>query len=268
MAVRRLIVNADDFGFTCDVNAGIIRAHREGILTATTLMANGTAFDDAVRLAGENAGLDVGCHLVLVQGESLDRPGRDLPVNVAGLMRAVALKRLDVYAEMRAQIKRICAAGIRPTHLDTHKHTHLLPPVLDAAARLAREFGIPWLRQPFDFKTQGAPGRRLLAALIGLNRARFRRVIRRYGLRGTDHFAGFSITGRFGPRELASLLRRLPPGATELMCHPGLYTPELDSARTRLKQSRQDELDALTSPEVRAALEESCVELACFRDLA
>jgi chitin disaccharide deacetylase len=265
MAARRLIVNADDFGFTRDVNAGIVRAHREGILTAATLMANGAAFDDAVRLAGENPGLDVGCHLVLVQGCSVARPGCELPAGIPALVRAIALKHLDVYAEMRAQIERIRAAGIRPSHIDTHKHTHLLPPVLAAAAVLAREFKIPWLRQPIDFEPSGS--RRLTAALMSLNRGRFRRVIREQGLRGTDHFAGFSITGRFRARELASLLKRLPPGSTELMCHPGLYTAELDSARTRLKQSRQNELEALVSPEVRAALDDAGVELAGFRDL-
>src|SRR5207244_10968868 len=100
-------------------------------------MATAPAFDDAVRLARENPGLDVGCHLVLV-GEP------PFPASVAKLVQAVALGRVKVHEELRAQIERILDTGIEPTHLDTHKHTHLLPPVLDAVARLSNEFNTPW----------------------------------------------------------------------------------------------------------------------------
>ena len=148
---RRLIVNADDFGFTRDVNEGIIEAHRNGILTATTLMANGDAFDDAVMLAHRTPSLDVGCHLVLVQGRSILDPSRNLPATLAELIRALLQRKLAVYEELRAQVRKIAQAGIRPSHIDTHKHTHLLPPVLDAVARVAHEFRIPWVRRPFDF---------------------------------------------------------------------------------------------------------------------
>ena len=131
------------------MNAGIVEAHRNGILTATTLMAEGPAFDDAVRLANENPKLDVGCHLVLV-----GMPG--YPATLPQLIRDVALGRMDPYARLKPQVEKILAAGLRPVHLDTHKHTHLLPPVLEAMARLGEEFGIPWLRQPCDFS--GHPG--------------------------------------------------------------------------------------------------------------
>src|SRR5580692_8451402 len=131
--VRKLVVNADDFGFTRDVNQGIVEAHQRGILTATTLMATGAAFDDAVRLARENPSLDIGCHLVLVG----DPP---FPPTVAKLIQAVALNRIRVYDELAAQVRRILDAGLAPTHLDTHKHTHLLPTVLAAVARISEEF--------------------------------------------------------------------------------------------------------------------------------
>jgi len=265
-----LIVNADDFGFTRDVNAGIIEAFREGILRATTLMANGEAFDDAVALAGENPGLDVGCHLVLVQGRSLARPQAMLPATVGELIRALALRRLDPYRELRAQVERILKAGLRPAHLDTHKHTHLLPPVLEAVARLSAEFGIPWVRRPFDFALHGVPVPwRVRAASRGMAIARgwFGTVLARNGCRSTDHFAGFQITGRFGTRELAALIRQLPEGSTELMCHPGRCTAELRAARTRLKESREAELEALKSSEVRRAIEEAGVRLTNFTEL-
>ena len=147
------MVNADDFGFTPDVNEGIVEAHLRGILTATSLMANGPAFEDATRRALDVPSLDIGCHLVLVGGASLVT-GKPLPETVAGLLNAMAWRRIRVYDEMRAQVERIVDAGLRPTHLDSHKHTHLAPPVLEAVARLSEASGIRWVRRPFDF-----PGR-------------------------------------------------------------------------------------------------------------
>ncbi len=130
-------MNADDFGFTPDVNEGIVEAHRRGILTATTLMANGAAFDDAVRLVRETPALDIGCHLVLIGGTSLVS-GKAFPTTVGQLLAALARREIRPYEELKAQVGKIVGAGLRPTHLDTHKHTHLAPSVLDAVARLAR----------------------------------------------------------------------------------------------------------------------------------
>ena len=261
--MKQLIVNADDFGFTRDVNQGIVEAHREGILTATTLMADGPAFNDAVRLAKENPSLDVGCHLVLVGLPPY-------PKSVAKLVQAVALKRIKIYDELARQIQRIVDTGIAPTHLDTHKHTHLLPPVLEAVARISEIFGIRWVRRPFDFPLQPGGigwGKRAISQGLGVVRGRFGKVLARHGCRSTDYFAGFQMTGRYDAAALASLIRALPEGSTEFMCHPGRCGEELLAARTRLKQSREEELRALTSPEVRAVLAEAGVELVSYRTL-
>lgn len=234
-----------------------------GILTSTTLMATGAAFEDAVKLAKENPSLDIGCHLVLVGS-----PG--FPETVAELTKAIALKRIRVYEELRAQVVWIQDAGLRPTHLDTHKHTHLLPPVLDAVARISEEFGIRWVRRPFDFPLQpGGIGwkKRAVSRAFGIARGRFERVLQKHSCRFTDHFAGFQMTGNFGPDSLASLIRSLPEGTTEFMCHPGFCGEELRGASTRLKESRERELRALTAPEVREALEESGMRLAPFSEL-
>jgi len=262
----RLIVNADDFGFTRDVNEGIVKAHRHGILTATTLMANGAAFEHAVALAGESPSLDVGCHLVLVQGQSLVDATRALPATVKDLIRALTRREIDVEGELRAQIRRILDAGIRPTHLDTHKHTHLLPPVLSAVARLAREFGIPWVRRPFDFgiDAKASATKRLVTLGMRLTRPAFATALK--GLRSTDHFTGFQITGALGTSRLIETLERLPAGLTEFMCHPGYLGAELQASRTRLKESRALELAALTSAEVRAVIERRGILLTCYRE--
>jgi predicted glycoside hydrolase/deacetylase ChbG (UPF0249 family) len=268
---KQLIVNADDFGFTPDVNEGIIETHHRGILTATTLMANGAAFEDAVRLARETPSLDIGCHLVLIGGESL-LTGRPYPRSVPRLLAALARRELRPYDEMKAQTQRIVAAGIQPTHLDTHKHTHLAPAVLDAVARISEEFGIRWVRRPFDFPMTALHGavpamKRVISESLSLLRRRFHRVLQQHGCRTTDHFAGFQITGRFHTAELVQLLALLPEGSTELMCHPGRCGDTLRAARTRLKESRQRELEALVAPQVRAALERNHVKLARYAEL-
>jgi len=234
--LKYLIPNADDFGFTRDVNDGIVEAHRDGILTAATLMATGAAFDHAVELARRNPELDIGVHLVLVDMEGF-------PPTIPRLL--FSLGRIRIYDELVRQVRKVLDAGLKPTHLDTHKHTHLLPQVFNALTRIAGEFHIPWVRRRFG---------------------PFRWLSTR-GCRSTDHFTGFRLTGRYGAAELAELIRRLPEGSTEFMCHPGLCTDELRAARTRLKESRRRELDALVSPEVRAALVESGVKLARYRDL-
>ena len=271
--MKTLVVNADDFGFTRDVNDGIVEAHRNGILTATTLMANGDAFDHAVQLARENPSLDVGCHFVLVgDGRSLLPPYRALPASVSKLAAAVCLGRMDVEAELEAQLNRIVAAGIAPLHIDAHKHTHLLPPVLNAIVKVARRYGIRFIRRPFDLPL-GAVSPRIpfskkqTAHGLSLLRGRFRRVLESNGYLSTDHFAGFQLTGHFEATHLTGLFAALPEGSTELMTHPGYCRAELADARTRLRESRERELEALCDPEVKAALRKNGIRLSGYRQL-
>ncbi len=252
-AAKRLIINADDFGFTRDVNAGIVEAHINGVLTATTLMANGNAFEDAVRLAHEHPTLDVGCHLVLVQGCSL-ASGRPLPRKLSGVVMGLMAGTLDPYREFRAQTEKIVAAGIRPSHVDTHKHTHILPRVFKAAVRVASEFGVPVIRVP-------------VPAGNGAIRKFYRALACQHGVCMTDHFTGFRLTGALTEGSFQSALERLGEGVTEFMCHPGLLGAELLKANTRLKESRAIELTALTSPRIRETLRKNQIELCSFRDL-
>lgn len=262
--MKRLIVNADDFGFTRDVNAGIVEAHTQGILTATTLMANGDAFDDAVRLAGENPELDVGVHFVLIGGRSL-LTGQPFPADVPQLARAVYAGQLNLYDEFAAQARKIVGAGIRPLHADAHKHTHLLAPVCRALCAVAEEFRIPFVRRPGDLSLPfRAP---LMTRLVNAFVRRRARAMDLSAVRSTDYFAGFALTGRFQSADLQALFRQLPEGSTELMTHPGHCTAELRAAPTRLKESRAAELAALTAPETRAALEANQVRLTRYRDL-
>jgi len=270
--LKRLVVNADDFGFTKDVNEGIVEAHRDGILTATTLMANGDAFEDAVTLAASVPTLDVGCHLVLIGGRSLLPPYKPLPASVPQLLAAIVSRQIRIEDELSAQVRKILNAGIAPTHIDTHKHTHLAPPVLDAVARIAEEFGVAWVRRPFDLPITAARGEapwlnRATSGGMEFLRSRFHRVLANHHCRTTDHFAGFQLTGRFRTAELVRLIRELPDGTTEFMCHPGRCRDDLRRAPTRLKESREHELAALVHPDTRRSLLECGVQLDNYRSL-
>jgi len=243
MSDFQLIVNADDFGFTRGVNEGIVEAHRHGILTATTLMAGGAAFDHAVERAHDTPSLDVGVHLVLWEETGL--PQR-LP---AFVLRAMTMSTAAIERLFAAQVERVMQAGIAPSHLDTHKHTHTLPHVMRAVERTALRFGIAWVR-------------RVLPPLGWLGLLDRHRPA---GLRVTDHFLGFGLTGQMTRGSLAAALRGIRPGLTELMCHPGRCDASLESAPTRLKHERQEELEALTAPEIRALLEANAIELTSYR---
>jgi predicted glycoside hydrolase/deacetylase ChbG (UPF0249 family) len=197
--------------------------------------------------------------LVLVQGRSI-LTGEPLPATPVDLVRALFTRKLDVYAELRAQIEKIAAAGIQPSHLDAHKHTHIVPTVFRAVVRLADEFRIPFVRLPID---KSSPPTRTVAT--GLERW-FRRLARQHRVSFTDHFVGFRLTGSLNERTLIAALRHIPEGITEFMCHPGYLGSDLNKAATRLKRSRVAELEALTSPKVRALLAEESIRLATFRD--
>ena len=167
-------------------------------------MANGPAFDHAAALAREHRELDVGCHLTLVQGEALALPGGKLPDSVPALLRRLcgSLSVDAVEREFTAQIEKLRAAGVAPTHLDSHKHTHLAPPVLKATLRVAQRFAIPRVRRPFNLPltaARGAAAWRTRAAQWYLKplRRNFVRSLGRDGCRVTDHFAGFQMTGVF-----------------------------------------------------------------------
>jgi chitin disaccharide deacetylase len=287
--MKQLILNADDFGLTCGINEGIIRAHRDGILTSATLMANGPAFDQAVERVRENPGLAVGCHLVLVGGTPVapleeipslvDRQNR-LPGSLGVLVAKLSAGRMpfkQIERELRAQIEKIRSTGIEPTHLDTHKHTHAHPQILEALGRVARDLGIRCVRNPVEnLRDSWASSRRegagltvelLAAATLRAVTPGFKAIAQKYGLRFPDHFLGLAMTGRLGPAALRHLIETLPDGRTEIMLHPGICDAELVRTGSRLQKERQTELEALLDPGVRRALTEQGVRLISYREL-
>lgn len=287
--MKQLILNADDFGITRGVNEGIIRAHREGVLTSTTLMADGLAFEHAVERAKQNPGLGVGCHLVLVGGLAISKrediptlagDSGHLPATLPEFVARVTTGRIraeEIELEMRAQIEKIRAAGIEPTHLDTHKHTHAHPRVMEALGRVAQSTGITRVRKPIETirnswelsRSEGAgiSMQLVAAAAVSAMEPQFEAIARKYALHSPDHFLGLAITGKIGPAQLRQMIEALEDGQTEIMVHPGLWDEDLRHSGTRLKQQREAELDGLLDPGVRSAIEERGIRLISFREV-
>ena len=283
----RLIINADDLGLTSGVNRAIAEAARAGAITSATLMANSRAFDDAVTLAKQLPNLKIGCHIVLIDGEplvaglsSLTGGNSRFRSSMKDFAWAAMRKRIsqqEIQREAEAQIRKIQAAGINLTHVDTHKHTHMFPHVLRPVLRAAKTCGIRAVRNPFEpaaarpGQFKGRPAlwtRTFQVALLSRFARDFRRIVQEEGMSTTSGTAGIVATGNMDQKLLTMTIDSLPEGTWELVCHPGYMDAELSAAGTRLLQSRKVELDALTSEETKQALSKRGLELISYANLA
>lgn len=247
-------------------------------------MANGDAFAHAVELALANPSLGVGCHLVLVGGNAVapwreipslvDSDGR-LPASLGALVARVSagrIRRADIERELRAQIEKIQRAGISPTHLDTHKHTHAHPGVLDALGRVAQEFGITRIRKPIERLRHSWAGKAPVGQLVAASAARavslkFRALSRKHGLHSPQNFLGLASTGGLSPAALRRLIDTLPEGQTEIMLHPGICDADLIQTGTRLRKERELEMNALVDPDVKRSVVAKGIQLITYREL-
>jgi len=279
--VRRIIINADDFGLTTGVNSAVIELHANGFLTSATLMAHASATEDAIALALKTPTLGVGCHIILVDGNPT-LPAHSIPTLIdshTGLLhrklttflRLLLLGRIhpdEIQAEATAQIARLTQTGLRLTHIDTHKHTHMFPAVLRPVLKAARAAGISSVRNPFEplwsrRATPAAPvARRIQVNLLHGLHTRFRRTVQQEGFTTTNGSLGVLATGSLTAETVASLLTNMPDGTWELVTHPGYNDQDLAQVTTRLKQSRDIERKALTA----VTLEEN-LELVSFAQL-
>ncbi len=290
--MRRLIVNADDFGFTSGVNRAIVEAHSRGVVTSATLMANGAAFAEAAQLAKTVPGLSIGCHVVLIDGQPVLGANR-VPTLTNGdstarlfrnglktfAARAIAgrLSPEEIEAEAAAQIRKIQATGIPVSHVDTHKHTHLFPSVLSPLLRAASACGVRALRNPFGPR-RPLQSRHLLArpslwtryAEVRILRrfaSKFREAVDRQGFFAPDGTLGIEVTGVLDEKLFRAIAQTIPEGTWEFVCHPGYNDADLRAAKTRLRESRETELAVLTLPAARSVLSEEGIALISYRDL-
>jgi hopanoid biosynthesis associated protein HpnK len=287
--VRRLIINADDFGLTPGVNRAIAEAHQRGVVTSATLMANSSCFADAIKLSASMPGLSVGCHVVLVDGRPVLAPervpslipsGNEFATTFGAFAKSALRKKFcpeEIEAEVTAQIQRIQNAGVTVSHVDSHKHVHMLPGIGDAITCAAKKCGVRAIRNPF------VPIKPLAFAhlarrpklwtrygetklLRGYHR-QFRERVANAGMLTTDGSFGVVSTGAMDLELFVAIVGSIPDGTWEFVCHPGYVDDELESIRTRLRQSRKKELEVLTSDEARNALSQNGIELVSYRDL-
>lgn len=282
MAETRLIVTADDFGRADAINAAVERGHRDGVLTAASLMVTGAAAADAVDRARRLPTLGIGLHVTLVDGIPALPPERipDL-VEADGRFtrRLVALGariylrpavRRQVAAELRAQFELYRATGLALDHVDLHHHYHLHPTVFALLVPLAREYGAAGVRIPFEPPLaswragRDRPLARLASAAFHLRRARaMRALVRRHGMVANDAMFGLHHSGGMDAATLAAVVGALPPGLNEAYCHPGAH-PWQEDHPMPASYRPVDEFRALIDPAVAALVERRGIRLTTF----
>jgi predicted glycoside hydrolase/deacetylase ChbG (UPF0249 family) len=274
---RQLVINADDLGFAPGVNRGIVEAHEAGTLSSASMMVTTPAFAAAVELVRTRAPrLGVGLHLNLIAGAPLStvpsladpRTGQFHPLpELARRALAGRISAADVRRECDAQLGALAAAGIRPTHLDSHRHSHALPGVLGPVVASAIAAGVRVVRRPLDRPALGDPvaSAKMLvlhaawrAALAGVDAAG------RALLARAPHFRGIALQGAPDVEaRLLALLDHLPPGATEVMLHPG-YDDAVLAAQDPYRTEREREVRALCSARMRERMTRGDISLVTF----
>jgi hopanoid biosynthesis associated protein HpnK len=288
--MKRLIVTADDFGLTDRVSKAIQQAHRQGVVTTASLMVNTKGFDGAVEIARSEPGLDVGLHLNLTEGQPV-LPYSRIPslANLSGfiykhparLAVGLFLRRVstrDLELEIRAQIEKTVAARMQITHIDGHKHSHAIPPVLHLLARILPEYGIHAVRSVKEsvprlhglFRRHGWS--RQIALQYGFGKSlsmawTLSGIRRNSRLLTPQQFYGVAQTGFLDLQAFEDILRDCKDGINEVMCHPGFVDDDLRRTPTRLLAQRQRELDLLTSSELREAIRRAGITLVSYKDL-
>jgi chitin disaccharide deacetylase len=268
--MRKLIVTGDDFGFSNEVNAAIVEAHDHGILTSASLMVTGDAFEEAVSLARHHPRLAVGLHLVVLDGRSalpageipdlVDFVGRfsSAPVRAGLLYQFRPRARMQLRAEIRAQLQKFRETGLTLSHVDGHHHFHLHPVVLSCLADFAEEFQIATIRLPSEelalalrLDRRSAASKALWAWIFGRLRSHGERRLRRAGVSFADRAYGLLATGSITEKYLLGLIPQIRADVVEIYSHPSPASPELE---------------ALLSPSVRSAIQAAGFVLSTHAD--
>jgi len=281
--MKQLIINADDFGLHPVINKGIIKGHSEGIITSTSLMPSSPFFDEAVQLAKANPSLGVGIHLTLVGGvEPACTSGVNSLLTADGVFAedytvfakkwyTGSIKKNELVKELETQIEKVLAADIKPTHIDSHQHMHVLPGIAGIVVRLCEKYGIKKIRMPGEniFWSGGfaaGMGRKIgrdglsFCAMLAKGKAKSA------GLVYPQHFFGMLAGGNLNAELVKNILLNLPEGTSEIMTHPGLDSAELAKHFT-WGYHWQDELGAFLSAENKKIVREHGIKLINFGGL-
>ncbi len=285
---KLLVVNADDFGMSPGINAGIIEGFEQGVLTSASIMVNAPAFEEAVELARGLQGLGIGVHLNVLRGKAV-LPAAEIPslVDPAGrfvrspisLCCAILRKRVDLdhlSREFSAQIELALEAGLRLTHLNSEKHVHMYPPIFARVVKLAEQYGIRAVRwtgqHPSARDVIGFNRRSYKDLLVSLCARVCRKPLDGTGVISNDHFYGLLETGSLTAEVFRGIVTRLEDGVTEIMCHPGHVGQDLQEAfqtmgTSSLVSSRELELQTLTDPTLRAYIDAVSARLIHYGDV-
>jgi len=281
--MKQLIITSDDFGLSPGVNAAVERAWRDGILTCASIMPGGAAFDEAVRIARRNPGLQVGLHLTLVQGRSVlppaeipglvDGNGNFTDNPVAAGMRYFFDKGLykQLKREIEAQIIAVREAGIPLSHLDGHLNIHLHPTVFAFLGELMPRYGITSFRLSRErlfhnlaFDRERIMGKAVERVIFGSLCSHALPRLKQLGIRHSGEVKGVLNSGRMTEEYLLNILDGLAEGLTEIYFHPGVL-PDEEISRRMPDYLHELELAAITSPRVRQRLEQAGIELCNYR---
>ena len=281
--MKELIINADDFGLSGGANKAIVKAWQEGILTSTSLMVGGRGFEEAVALAGENPGLQVGLHLTLVQGRAVaehpgfpslvDREGNFSNDPVLAGMRYFFLKSLrkQLYREIEVQIEKFLATGIPLSHVDGHLNIHMHPVVFDILLELMPRYGIATFRLSRErfFNDLAIDRRRIVgkaadAFIFASLSRRCKPELAMRRISHTDEVKGLLNSGRMTEDYLLKAIDTLDEGVTEIYFHPGCHP--CDELKKWMPDYRHEgELAALTSTAVKEKLKNMGITLRNYR---
>jgi len=276
MVVRNLIVNADDFNSDEERNRGILEAAEKGVVTSVSVIANLAFNAESMSKLKAVFGPRIGVHLNLTKGSPLTKRAKSLvdegnnffkKKNAwrRALLRQYNLK--EVKEEFAAQISRLQELGITPDHLDGNNHLHVFPGIAEVTARLARDFDVKKIRMPlekFQKPRHYFQPNAFKKYFFGFLAKRASFMFKSFDLFSPEHFAGIQIPQVGEIKSLQNFFRKLPPGITELMCHPGYCNASMPFS----SQSRHEgELAALTNPGVLAALKQEQITLISFHDM-
>ena len=280
---KQLIINADDFGIHPAVNEAVRKAATEGILTSTSLMAGGDAFDEAVEMARSMPSLGIGIHLTLVGGIKPVLPPSEVPsltwdngvfchdygkLIVRDLEGKISLS--EVYAEWDAQIQKIMNTGLPVTHMDGHQHMHMWPHFYPIARDLAKKYHISCMRVPDEDVLFGMKDGHIIrwAAKNGLSLlSRMHRPdLKTNHIRTNDHFFGMLYGGHLSPERFAKFILQTKPGITEIMCHPSADTRAMEDT-FHWGYHGEDELAGLLADINRELIEKKQISLISYRDV-
>lgn len=280
---KQLIINADDFGIHPAVNEAVRKAATEGILTSTSLMAGGDAFDEAVEMARSMPSLGIGIHLTLVGGIKPVLPPSEVPsltwdngvfchdygkLIVRDLEGKISLS--EVYAEWDAQIQKIMNTGLPITHMDGHQHMHMWPHFYPIARDLAKKYHISCMRVPDEDVLFGMKDEHIIrwAAKNGLSLlSRMHRPdLKKNHIRTNDHFFGMLYGGHLSPERFAKFILQTKPGITEIMCHPSADTRAMENT-FHWGYHGEDELAGLLADINRELIAKKQISLISYRDV-